>query len=277
MVPTSKRQPPLSLTRRRDAEPPADAPATVRVLRLLATARRPHLSIELLPRRRPAILLIRLDPRRAGCANNGMSTPKKFMTHRISARRRASWLLVIPLVALFVVGTADAKLATPLPGHPPIQPKPSTVDSSNRQHVAALELLMNQFGLSRAQATDSLELQSRAADDLQQKLADRLGDGFTDVYFDNQSIRYVVALSPSGDDARARSVAADLGLGDIGVERRNYTRAEMMADLRSKADRYRDDPSVRVALTEKGVEVQGGFNPDRAVGARRVTCGPHRV
>jgi hypothetical protein len=61
----------------------------------------------------------------------------------------------------------------------------------------AVDEYRQDYDVSREEAERRLALQGQV-DDLREKLIDRLGDGFSEVYFDNTDGMHVVAISSRG-------------------------------------------------------------------------------
>lgn len=184
---------------------------------------------------------------------------------RISQRagRRCSAPVMAGLMLLLGGAAADAKVA-PSPPAPsgsspqtaPIGQGPTQQVPTARENAGAVADYMKDANVSEAEAERRLALQ-RKVDDLNQKLIDRLGDGFSQVYFDNADGTHVVAISSRGTRERAEQAMAALGL-PTRVEQRNLSHRQIRDNIdaltRKLLDRIRQG-LVGIGLTAEGIEV----------------------
>jgi len=171
-------------------------------------------------------------------------------------------LLAVTTVSVLVVAApASAKLAVAAPGSGKVIAAPSgpvTPDPNDKQHQVAVQSYIDQHGVSEQVAAEHLSRMGRV-DDPKEKLVVKLGDDFAQLYFDNDSGRYVVAVSPAGSDAAALKAAADVGIGDVGVAHRAYNHRQLDADVTAvtkRAEQLIERGVMTVAVSRDGIDVE---------------------
>lgn len=180
-------------------------------------------------------------------------------------RRAATTSLLALLVAPAAVRAAPA--IDPDTGRPVPAPARIAADPSNPQHKAAIEYYMKQFGVAEQTAIDHLNAQNRVPD-AGQRLAARLGSGFTHMFFDNTAGRYVVQFGPGGTAAKARQAAEDIGMGAVSTQERPYSRGQLMTDLETVGERMSGTAGALLSETKDGIVVALPANASQAARSR---------
>lgn len=166
---------------------------------------------------------------------------------------------MVGLVFLLGVAAADAKPPVPAPAPPGSsqQTFPAPLQQAAGENEQAVDEYMQDYpDVSRAEAKRRLSLQGKV-DDLREKLIDRLGDGFAEVYFDNTDGIHVVAISSRGSRERAEQAMEELGLQTRVVQRsQDHRQLEASIDALNRKLRERIEQGlVTVGLTAEGIEV----------------------
>jgi len=171
-----------------------------------------------------------------------------------------SALIVMVMTLLVAASPAAAKPAPPkveallkAPSAASVQPSPPEVDAYRES-----------FGVSKAEATERLKLQTKgAAGHIGEALEAKLGEHYGGLWFDNQAGQYVVALvSPGSARAAERSaVATELGAASLDSgDYRTTTVDSSWSDLLDVGDRLGEELKSLIERRTARVAVKPSAN-----------------
>lgn len=210
------------------------------------------------------------------------------------AKLTSAALAITIVIGVVVIGVAPTALAQSLPGPQPrpsslaegelpAAPRPpedanpnpitpaSPVGSAIAHHIV-VRAYTNTHSISEAEAERRLELQSKGKH-LAIRLRARFGRGLSQVSFDNDVGRYVVAISPKGDEQAVRAALNEFGLEGTKVERVELDHVELserVAALSARVLEVIRAGHATVGLIPEGVQITvansanaKGEEPDR--------------